>query len=508
MDYFLQILDILQYLHTQNPPLIYRDLNPRNVMVSSGRIFLVDFGIARVFTPHEKGTAIGTPGYAPPEQYKGFAGPRSDLYSLGVMMHYLITGIDPESSTDTLFSFVPVRQVNPEVPEYLEKVIMSMVDLVPERRPSSAGETAQMIRAGQEQPGLLPQIDAHRSGNTCSWTDVFASNAEKILQRLEKPVQVLLSKRGVRISGGALRALVTGAVVCVLLLVAIVIPRLLYRTPSSPPASSVVKTAPGGSASPAEPVTAYRDFECIKTLEGETGNVYALAFSPDGQYISFGGFRNSIELWSIETAQCLRVLKGHTYEVFSLSFSPDGQSLASGSVDDTIRIWRASTGECLRTIEGGSGDIFAVGFSPDGAYIVSGGADNAVKVWIAEAGTTLWSSQEHRYPVFSAAFSPDGKSVVSGSGDTTIKVWDAMSGQCLRTLEGHSDVVYRTVFSPDGKCIISCGFDKTIKVWNSETGECLRTLDGYPPIAVSPDGIIIACGSNNNSGKTERIREG
>ncbi|MGV8118254.1 MAG: protein kinase [Candidatus Xenobiia bacterium LiM19] len=254
MDYFLQILDILHYLHTQSPPLIYRDLNPRNVMVSSGRIFLVDFGIARVFTPHEKGTAIGTPGYAPPEQYKGFAGPRSDLYSLGVMMHYLITGIDPESSTDTLFSFTPVRHVNPEAPEYLEKVIMSMVDLVPEKRPASADETSQMLRDGQEQPEPMLQIDAQRPGNTSSWTDVFASHAEKILQRLEKPVQAALSTAGMHISGGALRALVTGVSVCILLLVAIVIPSLLSQSLHH----TSVKTAgtvpqPTVSASPKEP---------------------------------------------------------------------------------------------------------------------------------------------------------------------------------------------------------------------------------------------------------------
>lgn len=273
MDYFLQILDILQYLHTQNPPLIYRDLNPRNVMVSSGRIFLVDFGIARVFTPHEKGTAIGTPGYAPPEQYKGFAGPRSDLFSLGVMMHYLITGIDPESSTDTLFSFVPVRQVNPEVPEYLEKIITSMVDLVPERRPSCAGETAQMIREGQEQPGLLPQIDAESPGSTSSWADTFASYAENILQHLEKPVQVLLSRRGVRMSGGVLRALVTVTAVCALLLVAIVIPRLLSQSlhhTSVRIASSTPQ--PTLSDSPKEPAVK-NDIELAREREQEIVDV-------------------------------------------------------------------------------------------------------------------------------------------------------------------------------------------------------------------------------------------
>ncbi|MHC9539635.1 MAG: protein kinase [Vulcanimicrobiota bacterium] len=63
-----QIIDILSYLHSQMPPIIYRDMNPRNVMISNGTVFLVDFGIAKVLTPHQKGTAIGTAGYTAPEQ--------------------------------------------------------------------------------------------------------------------------------------------------------------------------------------------------------------------------------------------------------------------------------------------------------------------------------------------------------------------------------------------------------------------------------------------------------
>lgn len=137
IDYSNQVLDILEYLHTQNPPLIYRDLNPRNIMIQGKKIFLVDFGIARVFKPREKGTAIGTPGYSAPEQYKGESEPRSDIYSLGVLMYYLLTGKDPEDPSNKLFSFENIRNLNPSVPEGLETLIMSMLDVVPDNRPGS-----------------------------------------------------------------------------------------------------------------------------------------------------------------------------------------------------------------------------------------------------------------------------------------------------------------------------------------------------------------------------------
>lgn len=147
--YFRQILLILNYLHTQKPPIIYRDLNPRNIMLSNGSIFMVDFGIARVFKPEKKGTAIGTPGYASPEQYKGEAEPRSDLFSLGVVMHYLLTGRDPEDSSQQIFKFQPIRQINPSVPEYLESIIMSLLSIVPDQRPRSAQEVIQTLNANK-----------------------------------------------------------------------------------------------------------------------------------------------------------------------------------------------------------------------------------------------------------------------------------------------------------------------------------------------------------------------
>lgn len=162
LDYFRQILDILKYLHSQNPPVIYRDMNPRNIMLQNGKIFLVDFGIARQFNPEQKGTAIGTPGYASPEQYKGFAEPRSDLYSLGAVMHYLLTGINPEGNSQTLFTFEPVRTINPDVPEYLEQILMSMVDLVPAKRPSSAEAVERLLKATGKKTVISPSASLER----------------------------------------------------------------------------------------------------------------------------------------------------------------------------------------------------------------------------------------------------------------------------------------------------------------------------------------------------------
>ncbi|MHC9540577.1 MAG: ankyrin repeat domain-containing protein [Vulcanimicrobiota bacterium] len=155
VDFARQILKILCYLHGQNPPVIYRDMNPRNIMVKEGRVFLVDFGIARIFTPQQKATNIGTPGYAPIEQCKGFAEPRSDLYSLGVVMHYLLTGIDPEDPNKPPFSFLPLRKANPSLPEYLEEIITVLLADRCSDRPASAEMLLQMLDDGPQKKTIL-----------------------------------------------------------------------------------------------------------------------------------------------------------------------------------------------------------------------------------------------------------------------------------------------------------------------------------------------------------------
>jgi len=131
------VLEVLDYLHGQDPVIIYRDIKPANIMVNKyGRVMLVDFGLAR--TVHNfsiKKTARGTFGYAPLEQYEGEAEPRSDIYALGATMHHLLTGIEPFS-----FRFDPLREILPDISPELEKIVMKSLEVEVERRFSSAGE--------------------------------------------------------------------------------------------------------------------------------------------------------------------------------------------------------------------------------------------------------------------------------------------------------------------------------------------------------------------------------
>src|SRR6266568_1003754 len=142
-----QLSSVLEYLHSHQPPIIFRDLKPANVMLTTnGHIFLIDFGIARLFKPGQvrDTTALGSSGYAAPEQYgKAQTTPRSDIYSLGVTLHQLISGDDPP---DSAFPFAPLRaHVNPRLAG-LDKPIMQMVAVDSSKRPASITEVQQELQ--------------------------------------------------------------------------------------------------------------------------------------------------------------------------------------------------------------------------------------------------------------------------------------------------------------------------------------------------------------------------
>lgn len=128
-----QLCDAFSYLHSQKPPIIYRDMKPANVMLKpEGNIKIIDFGIAREYKEQNlyDTTVLGTKGYAPPEQYSGQTDPRSDIFALGMTMHHLLTGVDPRNGEP----YAPVRQWNPELSEGIEIIIDRCVEPAAENR--------------------------------------------------------------------------------------------------------------------------------------------------------------------------------------------------------------------------------------------------------------------------------------------------------------------------------------------------------------------------------------
>ncbi|HEY0755645.1 MAG TPA: protein kinase [Ktedonobacteraceae bacterium] len=143
----IALCTVLSYLHNQHPAIIFRDLKPANIMrTPDENLYLIDFGIARHFKPGQaKDTAYyGSMGYAPPEQYgKAQTTPRSDIYSLGVILHQMLSGHDP---TTTPFRLPALSALLTNVPASLTMLISQMLDLNDEKRPASIIQVRQELQ--------------------------------------------------------------------------------------------------------------------------------------------------------------------------------------------------------------------------------------------------------------------------------------------------------------------------------------------------------------------------
>lgn len=136
-DYLYHLTIILDYLHEKRPPIYHRDIKPHNIIINmEGRLKLVDFGIAKVFQNAQRGTGIGTQGYAAPEQYKGLVDHRTDLYALGATMHHLLTGRDPQYETP--FDYPEVQSFVPQLSDGMNQLITWMLQPNPDHRPQGA----------------------------------------------------------------------------------------------------------------------------------------------------------------------------------------------------------------------------------------------------------------------------------------------------------------------------------------------------------------------------------
>ena len=220
---------------------------------------------------------------------------------------------------------------------------------------------------------------------------------------------------------------------------------------------------------------------------GHTDPVVALAFSPDGNILASGSFKE-IRLWDVTLggASGVTVLQGHRDMVTTLAFSPDSKTLASTSFYGTILLWDVETGHLRQRLSAHTDSILTLAFSPDNEILASGGywnpdAESTIRTWHPHTGQLLAVLEGHTAPVFALVFSPEvegvyGKTLVSAGWDNTIHIWDPYNGQLRAVFEGDAAPVVALAFSSDadgnyGKTLASVSLDGTIEVRSLETVE-------------------------------------
>lgn len=235
------------------------------------------------------------------------------------------------------------------------------------------------------------------------------------------------------------------------------------------------------------------------------GGIAAVALSADGVSLATAS-RGEIILWEAETGR--RIRSWQVPKACALVFSPDGRRLAVGRNYAPTTI--LEVGEDKKEIVLGDkpAALGPVAFSPDGARVATGDREGVIQIWELSTGKEVTRCGRHAAPVFCVAFSPDGNLVASGASDNMIGLWDAATGKETIPHEGHSGLVMGLTFTPDARQIISCDFHTSVLVWDARDGKELRRIEGKRTIALSRDGLVLACGGPGESVQLVELSSG
>ena len=243
---------------------------------------------------------------------------------------------------------------------------------------------------------------------------------------------------------------------------------------------------------------------CTATLPGPQGAAFSVAFSPDGTILASGNSDQPVHLWRLTGRfRSNGTTLADDTDAMSVAFSPDGGTLATGNRYKTVRLWDLRGRTCV-TLTGHGGRVHSVTFGPD--LLATGGSDHTVRLWDPRTRTRVATLTGHGEAVRAVAFSKNGAILASGSVDTTIRLWDVASQTCAAELADSSHPVFCVAFSPDGATLASGGLDATVRLWDVAAGTCVTILTDHTgpvtSVAFSPDGSVLASGSHD---KTVRL---
>ena len=560
------LLAALAIHHAHQQGILHRDLKPSNILIDeSDQPQITDFGLAKRLEGDAEltvsGQVVGSPQYMPPEQALGknrqisVAG---DVYSLGAVLFYLITGRPPfqaETAAETLAVLLhqePIRPrlLNGSVPKDLETICLKCLEKPPEHRYTTAQELAdELDRFLADKPILARPIrPLGRTWRWCRRKPALAAALSGLLLALVLGLSGVLWQWG-RAKQGQDEARGN-----------------LYVAEMN----LAVQAWEGGRLQRAKELLKWHQrvnplllgFEwrlihqlCHESLAWRTlmrhrSSVVSLAISRQ-EILASGGFDHQVLLWEVKSGRLLHELPDHEDVVHAVAFSPDGRLLVTGCHDNRIRLWEVASGrleakfevhqEPVRSVvftANGTGLISAdeagtiiswdldqrrpisrwqdadkieqMSLSPDGSRLAVCGFTTGIRLFEAHTGQLLHRLEQHTSALLMVVFSPDGQILASAGYDGKIQLWNALTGAPLFSF-GHGAPIRYLSFSPAGNILAAAAFDGQIRLWNFHNGTLMGSLRGHAAdvnvLAFSPDGRLLASGSDDRAVKLWNLSE-
>jgi len=481
--YIAQAAQGLQHAHEAG--WVHRDIKPANLLVDpAGVVKVLDLGLAFLLgddaeSPTRKfdeSNVLGTADYLAPEQAidSHEVDIRADIYSLGATMYFLLTGrpiFDCSTVAQKLVAHqmkepTPIRQLRPDVPPALARILNKMIAKSPAERYQTPAEVAEALMPFASNAEVVPP---HRKGRTHTPRKVSDRSLASTIHSRSRMTGVsktwleLPQLRNRKVLAGVVGGGLAGLILTIFVLILSFSGRHNasaaggVNVPASPARTN--DNNPVFGAFLAQPFAGER-----LIIQAHRGNVECVRFLPDRRLITCGDDK-LIRIWDPKGQQVLKQLSGHTEIVRCVALIPgDPKHILSAARDGTLRLWDIDAGIETRRFIGHIGHVWWGDVSADGRYMISGGQDKTVRLWDFRTAVELKRFTGHTDIVTCVAFLPDGKRAISCSTDKSARIWNLENGSEINAL-ALPDRAYRLTLAP-GDSAVAIGSRSSVQAWD------------------------------------------